>query len=59
MITAATYFLLEWCSSQVPVGTQFIENRSNDDVERFFSLLRFDNRENLDGLEHEINNKQN
>ena len=59
MITAATYFLLEWCSSQVPVGAQFIENRSNDDVERFFSLLRFDNRENLDGLEHEINNKQN
>ena len=47
MITAATYFLLEWCSSQVPVGAQNFESRSTEDVERLLSMLRFENKGKL------------
>jgi len=54
MITAATYFLLKWCSSQVSVDAQFIENRSIDDVERLLSMLRFENKGKLEALRLEI-----
>jgi hypothetical protein len=32
------------------VGAQAVKNRSTDDVERFFSLIRFEKREKLEEM---------
>jgi hypothetical protein len=36
------------------VGTQIIEDRSTDDVERFLSSIRFENRGKIDELGLEL-----
>ena len=41
---------LSWCSSQVHVGAHSYKNRSTDDVERFMSSIRFENREIIEEL---------
>ena len=35
---------------RIPVGAQLLKNRSTDDVERFLSLIRFENRKKLNEL---------
>jgi hypothetical protein len=35
---------------RIPVGAQVFKNRSTDDVERFLSLIRFENREKLEEM---------
>ena len=41
-----TFDLVSRCSSQVPVGAQVTKDRSTNDVERFLSLIQFENRGN-------------
>jgi len=36
------------------VGAQVLKNRSTDDVERFLSLIRFENREKIQELELDL-----
>ena len=35
---------------RVPVGAQILENRSADDMERFLSLIRFENKGKMEEL---------
>ncbi len=37
-----------------PLGAQYAENRSTDDVERFLSITRFDNQEKMEELELDL-----
>jgi heme-degrading monooxygenase HmoA len=36
------------------LGAQVLKNRSTDDVERFLSLIRFENREKIQELELDL-----
>ena len=39
---------------RISVGAQVLKNRSTDDVERFLSLIRFENREKIQELELDL-----